>query len=141
MSAGGVFIAMLAGLSMAAVTLVVEVVYHRRKLQQLTPANKRRLIVRPQLPKKESAVKKPVSILKKTPSVTSKNDTPADKDRLDSKTAVPKVSYITVSPKQWILIAFLCLYSNNMSLHRYFNFTNMLLSVLEIFVTKSLWEH
>jgi hypothetical protein len=100
LSAGGVFIAMLAGLSMAAVTLVVEVVYHRRKLQQLTPANKRRLIVRPQLPKKESAVKKPVSILKKTPSVTSKNDTTADKDRLDSKTAVPKVSYITVSPKQ-----------------------------------------
>jgi hypothetical protein len=93
---------MLAGLGMAAVTLVVEVLYHRRKLRTLTPANKRRLIVRPQLPKKEPAEKKPVSILKKTPSVTSKNDTIAHKDGFESKTTVPKVSYITVSPKQWI---------------------------------------
>jgi hypothetical protein len=100
MMAGGVFIAMLAGLCMAAVTLVAEVLYHRRKLRPSAPAAKKRL--KPLLPaaKKEKPETKPVSILKKTASVSNKNVTLGDKDGFESKTGLPKVSYITVYPKQ-----------------------------------------
>jgi hypothetical protein len=92
---------MLVGLGMAAVTLVAEVMYHRRKLRPPAPAAKRRRF-KPPLPraKKEQSDKKPVSILKKTPSETSTNVTPGDKGAVDSKTTIPKVSYITVHPKQ-----------------------------------------
>jgi hypothetical protein len=102
LKSGGVFIAMLAGLGMAAVTLVAEVLYHRRKLlQPSAPAVKKRIIKAPQPPaKKEPLDKKPVSILKKQPSVSNKNVTLGDKQGFESKTGLPKVSYITVYPKQ-----------------------------------------
>jgi hypothetical protein len=93
---------MLAGLGMAAVTLVAEILYHRRKLlRPAAPAAKKR-VMKPSQPlaKKEQSDKKPVSILKKQPSVSNKSVTLGDKHGFESKTGLPKVSYITVYPKQ-----------------------------------------
>ncbi|XP_065350646.1 ionotropic receptor 25a-like [Cloeon dipterum] len=106
-SIGGVFIAMLAGLGLAVVTLVAEVLYHRRKVEPIKP--------RLQMPKyddrnkqlagkKEPLKKQPTaSILKKVPSernVAKKKVTLGDKKGFESQTGVPKVSYITVYPRQ-----------------------------------------
>jgi len=108
---GGVFIAMLAGLGLAILTLMGEVIYHRRKLMPLKRTTSKTRLRKPSMvkksePKKEppQEKKEPVSILKKDPSEKSiaakKSVTLGDKDGFESKTGLPKVSYITVYPKQ-----------------------------------------
>ncbi|XP_059489229.1 ionotropic receptor 25a-like [Neocloeon triangulifer] len=105
-SIGGVFIAMLAGLGLAVVTLAAEVFYYRRKIEPTKPRLQMPTVndkKEPPPTKKEALKKQPSSILKKEPSernVAKKKVTLGDKQGLESKTGLPKVSYITVYPRQ-----------------------------------------
>jgi hypothetical protein len=98
---------MFVGLCMAIVTLMGEVIYHRRKMMPPGSRSKKKpglFSRKPSIKIVEPEKKEPVSILKKDPSEKSlkkkKSVTLGDKDGFESKTGLPKVSYITVYPRQ-----------------------------------------